>query len=107
MVRRCVSYGPCHFRLEKIAWLAENQTEGEGEMSGGGIPWLSDDDQCLRKLAQSGLSFSEIAIQMNRARSVIRNHAEKLEIAVARGQVGKAKIAKSGRSRLGLKAKGK
>jgi hypothetical protein len=77
-------------------------------MRGGGVPWSKDDDQLLRDLAKSGLSFSEIAVQMNRSRSVIRNHAEKLEIAVAKGRIGKAVIAKDGGSRSGgLKAKRK
>lgn len=64
------------------------------KMSGVGIPWSTNDDQRLGKLAQSGLSFAEIARQMNRSRSVIRNHAEKLKIAVAKGQAGKPMIVK-------------
>ena len=67
-------------------------------MSGDAIPWSTDDDQRLRELAQSGLSFAEMARQMNRSRSVIRSHAEKLKIAVARGQSGKVMIAKRGRT---------
>lgn len=67
-----------------------------------GIPWSTDEDRRLFELAQSGLSFGEIALRINRSRSVIRRHAEKLKIKVAAERNGMT----IGRLELGLKGKG-
>jgi len=50
------------------------------------VPWSKDEDQRLRDLAQSGLSTEDIAIQMNRSKSAIRENAERLEITIASGR---------------------
>ena len=48
--------------------------------------WSKDEDQRLRDLAQSGLSTEDIATQMNRSKSAIRENAERLEITIASGR---------------------
>ncbi len=68
-----------------------------------GLPWSEDDDQRLRDLAQSGLDFSEIALQMSRSNSVIRRHAERLNISVASGRHVMTTVRRL--VELGLKAK--
>jgi DNA-directed RNA polymerase specialized sigma24 family protein len=48
------------------------------------VPWLAEEDEQLRKLALSGASLAEIAEQMQRNKSSVRNRASKLMIAIAR-----------------------
>ena len=50
------------------------------------MPWSKDEDQRLRDLAQSGLSTEDIATQMNRSKSAIRENAERPEITIASGR---------------------
>ncbi len=47
-------------------------------------PWLPADDEMLRSLALRGLSENEIAAEMQRSKSSVRNHAKKANIAIAR-----------------------
>jgi len=53
-----------------------------------GVPWSIADDELLRKLARSGASLTEIAIQMKRGRSSVRSRASKMEVVVARERNG-------------------
>jgi hypothetical protein len=48
------------------------------------VKWSAEEDERLRKLALSGASLAQIAEQMLRNRSSVRNRASKLEIAIAR-----------------------
>jgi hypothetical protein len=41
-----------------------------------GAPWNTTDTERLRALASAGLSLSEIAIEMERSKQVIRTWAE-------------------------------
>ena len=66
--------------------------------------WTDDDDFQLRKLAQSGLSLTEIALEMSRNASTVRARALKLNIAIARDRNGAKKRKPFGAS-FGLKAK--
>jgi hypothetical protein len=50
-----------------------------------GVPWSNAEDKRLRELAQAGLSFVEIAAEMRRSTSMVRRHAEILQIKIARG----------------------
>ena len=50
-----------------------------------GRAWSEGEDRRLRDLVRSGLAVSEIALEMNRSRSVIQRHAVKLGIKVASG----------------------
>ena len=70
-----------------------------------GVLWSDDDDQRLRRLAQSGLAIRQIALRMNRSHNVIRKHAAKLKIGIVSGRNVMATV-----DRLverGLKVKGK
>jgi transposase len=49
-----------------------------------GAPWNTTDTERLRALASAGLSQSEIAVEMERSKNVIRTWAEKLNIAIAK-----------------------
>ena len=60
----------------------------------GSIPWTSEEDKRLRTLALSGTSVAAMATQVKRSKAAVRNRARRLKIVV-------------GKSRLGLKAKGK
>jgi transposase len=51
-----------------------------------GAPWNTTDTERLRALASAGLSLSEIAIEMERSKQVIRTWAEKLKIAIAKSR---------------------
>jgi transposase len=51
-----------------------------------GTPWNMTDTERLRALAYAGLSVSEIAIEMQRSKNVIRTWAEKLNIAIAKSR---------------------
>ncbi len=51
-------------------------------MSGG--PWSPEEDTQLRKLARSGLSLGEIAVQMERSKSSVRTRALAMNVAIAR-----------------------
>jgi hypothetical protein len=51
-----------------------------------GAPWNTTDTERLRALASAGLSVSEIAIEMERSKQVIRTWAEKLKIAIAKSR---------------------
>jgi len=68
-----------------------------------GVPWSKAEDECLRNFAMSGLAAPEIALAMNRPRSVIRRHAEKLQIKIASGKNAMIRIDRL--VELGLKAK--
>ena len=70
-----------------------------------GAPWSKEEDQRLRDLAKLGLNTEDIAAQMNRSKSAIRENAERLKITVASGRNGKLMIRRL--VELGLKAKGK
>jgi hypothetical protein len=48
------------------------------------VKWSAEEDERLRKLALSGASLAQIAEQMLRNKSSVRNRASKLEIAIAR-----------------------
>jgi hypothetical protein len=48
------------------------------------VKWSEEEDERLRKLALSGASLAQIAEQMLRNKSSVRNRASKLEIAIAR-----------------------
>jgi hypothetical protein len=63
------------------------------------VKWSSEEDERLRKLALSGASLAQIAEQMLRNKSSVRNRASKLEIAIARDRNPMQKP--------GLKVKGK
>jgi len=47
-------------------------------------PWTTEEDRQLRKLAQAGLSLTEIAREVGRNQSSVRVRAIKLDIAIAR-----------------------
>jgi hypothetical protein len=49
-----------------------------------GAPWNTTDTERLRALASAGLSLSEIAIEMERSKQVIRTWA--LNIAIAKSR---------------------
>jgi transposase len=51
-----------------------------------GTPWNTTDTERLRALASAGLSLTEIAIEMERSKQVIRTWAEKLKIAIAKSR---------------------
>jgi hypothetical protein len=68
-----------------------------------GALWSADEDQRLRDLAKSGLNTEDIAAQMNRSKSAIRENAERLEITIASGRNGKLTISRL--VELGMKAK--
>jgi transposase len=51
-----------------------------------GAPWNTTDTERPRALASAGLSVSEIAIEMERSKQVIRTWAEKLKIAIAKSR---------------------
>jgi hypothetical protein len=68
-----------------------------------GAPWSADEDQRLRDLVKSGLDTEDIAAQMNRSKSAIRENAERLEITIASGRNGKLTIRRL--VELGLKVK--
>jgi len=53
-----------------------------------GVPWSIADDELLRKLARSGASLAEIAIQMKRGKSSIRSRAFKMKVTIARERNG-------------------
>jgi hypothetical protein len=48
------------------------------------VPWSPAEDEQLRRLALSGLSLAQIASQMERSKSSVRNRALNLNIAIAR-----------------------
>jgi hypothetical protein len=48
------------------------------------VPWSPAEDEQLRRLALSGASMAEIAAQMKRSKSSVRNRALNLKIAIAR-----------------------
>jgi hypothetical protein len=48
------------------------------------VPWSSEEDNRLRKLAISGLSLVDIAAQMGRNKSSVRARALKMKVAIAR-----------------------
>jgi hypothetical protein len=50
-----------------------------------GRAWSEGEDRRLRDLARSGLTVPQIALEMNRSRSVIQRHAVKLRIKIATG----------------------
>src|ERR1700681_4236359 len=50
------------------------------------VPWSTEEDGQLRKLALSRASMSEIVGRMRRTRSAVRARAVKLKIAIAREQ---------------------
>ena len=54
-------------------------------------PWTTDEDVKLRKLAQAGLSLTEIASEVDRSVSSVRVRAIKLDIAIARDLNGMQK----------------
>jgi hypothetical protein len=47
-------------------------------------PWTAEEDERLRNLALSGVSLAEIAHQMQRGKSSVRNRALKMKIPIAR-----------------------
>jgi hypothetical protein len=51
-----------------------------------GVPWSIDEDRHLRDFAHAGFTVREIALQMNRSRSVIQRHSAMLGIKVASGR---------------------
>jgi DNA-binding NarL/FixJ family response regulator len=73
---------------------------------GNGVPWSADEDQRLRRLAQAGLGAREIAVKMNRTPRAIREHARKINIAIARSQNRVTKV-RWLRPQIELKAKQK
>ena len=75
------------------------RSEGK-EMSSGS--WSPDEDERLRKLAGSGFSLTEIAVQLQRKKSSVHGRAMKLKVALARD--GKSPAA---RSRFWLEVKAK
>lgn len=46
--------------------------------------WTTDELERLRRLAQAGMSLTELAREMGRSMSSIRTRAEKLNITIAR-----------------------
>jgi hypothetical protein len=58
-----------------------------------GTSWSSDEDAQLRKLAQAGLSVSEIATDIRRSNSMVRRRADKLQIKIAGGLNGVVRAA--------------
>jgi hypothetical protein len=72
------------------------------------VSWsLAEDDQ-LRRIALFGASFAEIAAQMQRSKSSVRNRALKLQIAIARDRNPTQILSRpSQMRRSGPKAKGK
>ena len=54
-------------------------------------PWTTEEDRQLRKLAQAGLSLTEIAREVGRNQSSVRVRAIKLDIAIARDLNGMQK----------------
>jgi hypothetical protein len=67
------------------------------------VPWSPAEDEQLRRLALSGLSLAEIASQMERSKSSVRNRALNLTIAIARDRnpMRKPQLPSAGASRLG------
>ena len=55
-------------------------------------PWTTEEDRQLRKLAQAGLSLTEIAREVGRNQSSVRARAIKLDIAIARDLNGMQKL---------------
>ena len=63
----------------------------------GSPPWTPEEDECLQKLALTGISVAAMAKQMHRSMAAVRNRAAQLKIVVA----------KSRNQGLGLKAMGR
>ena len=52
-------------------------------------PWNSHQDVILQRLAAAGKYAAAIAAEMNRSESAIRSRAKKLNITLAKTQVGR------------------
>ena len=60
------------------------------------VPWTAEDDEFLREHARAGESVSEIAEQLNRVPSSVRNRALRLNIKLARSLRLKIDVDKDG-----------